>query len=118
MRLFSKTLASAALVLTMAMGTAAQADLVIKGRASQALHCSAMLFMVSDELYSAGYLTKRDRDNAQGAAVHMLSYVPGTNDQKLQAMGQRFQKIMHTRTLPQLMNEFQKTSKWCEKNFL
>ncbi len=34
-------------------GNARQGDLVIQGRAAQALHCSAMLFMVSDELYNA-----------------------------------------------------------------
>ena len=35
----------------------ARADLVIQGRAAQALHCSAMLYMVSDELYRAGYIS-------------------------------------------------------------
>ena len=44
-------LAAAAFALTLGAGTAAKADLVIQGRAAQALHCSAMLFMVSDELY-------------------------------------------------------------------
>lgn len=111
-------LAAAALALTMAAGSAAKADLVIQGRAAQALHCSAMLFMVSDELYEAGYITRGDRDWAQGAAIEMLAYVPGTEDQKVKAMGQRFEKLMRTRSLDGLMGEYNDTAKWCQKNFL
>lgn len=114
------TLASTALALSLGLGFAlpAKADLVIQGRAAQALHCSAMLFMVSDELHLAGYITATDRDWAQEAAVSMLAYVPGTDSQKLQAMKQRFEKLMRTRTIEDLMNEYSETSVWCEKNFL
>jgi hypothetical protein len=114
------TLASAALALSLGLGLAlpAKADLVIQGRASQALHCSAMLFMVSEELFDAGFLSVNDRDWAQGAAILMLDYVPGTDDQKLQAMGQRFDKLMRTRSIEALMDEFDETSAWCQKNFL
>ena len=112
--------AAASIALTMTLSTAlpARADLVIQGRAAQALHCSAMLYMVSDELYRAGYINKADLNWAQGAAVSMLAYVPGTEDQKVKAMGQRFQKLMRTRTLQGLMNEYNSTAKWCQKNFL
>ncbi|MFZ1481755.1 MAG: hypothetical protein WAT25_13405 [Paracoccaceae bacterium] len=111
-------LAAAAFALTLGAGTAAKADLVIQGRAAQALHCSAMLFMVSDELYQAGYISRGDRDWAQGAAVSMLAYVPGTESQKVQAMGQRFDKLMRSRTVDGLMKEYNDTAKWCRKNFL
>ncbi len=114
------TLASAALALSLGLGFAvpAKADLVIEGRAAQALHCSAMLFMVSDELYNAGYINRSDLDWAQGAAVLMLDYVPGTDDQKLQAMGQRFEKLMRTRSIDALMQEYNDTANWCQKHFL
>jgi hypothetical protein len=112
--------AAAALSVSLAlgMGMPAKADLVIQGRAAQALHCSAMLFMVSDELYNAGYITRGDRDWAQNAAILMLDYVPGTEDQKVKAMGQRFEKLMRTRSLDGLMQEYNDTSNWCQKNFL
>ncbi len=110
--------ASVALTLTIASSLPARADLVIQGRAAQALHCSAMLYMVSDELYRAGYLSRADLNWAQGAAVSMLAYVPGTEDQKVKAMGQRFARLMQTRSLEGLMNEYNSTAKWCQKNFL
>lgn len=113
-------LAAAAFSLSVAIGLAlpAKADLVIQGRAAQALHCSAMLFMVSDELHQAGYILRADRDWGQQAAILMLDYVPGTEEQKLQAMGQRFEKLMRTRTLDALMKEYNDTASWCQKNFL
>lgn len=111
-------LAPAALALGLSATLPAHADLVIQGRAAQALQCSALLYMVSDELYSAGYISKGDLDWAQSAAVVMLDHVPGTDEQKAQAMVQRFQKIFATRSLPDLMNEFDKTAPWCKKNFL
>jgi hypothetical protein len=110
--------ATLALSLTLSASLPARADLVIQGRAAQALHCSAMLFMVSDEMYQGGYLSRTDRDWAQKAAIQMLAYVPGTEDQKVKAMGQRFEKLMRSRTLPGLMKEYNDTAKWCETNFL
>ncbi|MDQ2066683.1 hypothetical protein Q9295_09870 [Xinfangfangia sp. CPCC 101601] len=96
----------------------ARADLVIQGRAAQALHCSAMLYMVSEQLYNAGYMNRSELNWAQGAAVKMLDYVPGTDDQKVAAMGQRFDKISRTRSLEGLMQEYNDTSTWCQKHFL
>ena len=112
--------AATALSLSIAIGMAlpAKADLVIQGRAAQALHCSAILFMVSDELHSAGYISQSDRDWGQEAAVMMLEYVPGTEEQKVQAMSQRFEKLMRTRSLDGLMQEYNDTADWCQKNFL
>ncbi|GAB1363369.1 hypothetical protein MASR1M32_26050 [Rhodobacter sp.] len=110
--------ASIALTMTLSASLPARADLVIQGRAAQALHCSAMLYMVSDELYRAGYISGADARWAQTAAVKMLAYVPGTDDQKVKAMGQRFEKLMKTRSLDGLMKEYNDTSKWCQKNFL
>jgi|GEM_PF-963041 len=114
------SLIAAALAVSLGLGFAvpAKADLVIQGRSAQALHCSAMMFMVSDELYQAGFLSRGDRDWAQGAAVQMLAYVPGTDDQKVQAMKQRFTKLMRTRSVGTLMDEYNDTAKWCRKNFL
>lgn len=106
-----------ALALTAAIAAPARADLVIQGRAAQALHCAAMLYMVSDSLYQAGLIDYRTADNAQQNAVRMLAYVPGTDDQKVQAMGQRFNKLMRTRSLDQLFDEYNTTSKWCTQNF-
>lgn len=115
-----RTLTTAATVLGLSLSAMlpAKADLVIQGRAAQALHCSALLYMVSEELYQAGYINRADYNWAQNAAVHMLAYVPGTDDQKVQAMAQRFEKIFGSRSLPQMMNEFDKTAPWCQQNFL
>ncbi|MCB6177399.1 hypothetical protein LHP98_04550 [Rhodobacter sp. Har01] len=106
------------LTLTLAAALPARADLVIEGRAAQALQCSALLYLVSDMLFEAGYIDRSDRDAAQSAAVVMLDHVPGTDDQKVQAMGQRFDRIFRTRSLPELMEEFDKTAPWCQKTFL
>ncbi|MGA0539367.1 hypothetical protein [Neotabrizicola sp. VNH66] len=111
-------LAAATLALGLSASLPARADLVISGRAAQALHCSALLYMVSEELYQGGYINRSDYSWAQTAAVKMLDYVPGTDDQKVQAMAQRFEKIFASRSLPQLMNEFDKTAPWCQQNFL
>ncbi len=106
-----------ALALSLAAALPARADLVITGRAAQALHCSALLYMVSDQLYEARLIDHATYNAARNSAVRMLAYVPGTNDQKAQAMGQRFQKIFATRTLRQLLDEFNRTAPWCQKNF-
>lgn len=117
-------LSLAALTLTAAALTAAtlpqpaRADLVIDGRAAQALHCAAMLFMVSDTLYDAGLLDSTTTNTAQENAVRMLAFVPGTDDQKVQAMGQRFAKLQRSRTLDQLFDEYNSTATWCTKTFL
>lgn len=108
----------AAAALAMTLAPAARADLVIQGRAAQALHCSAMLFMVSSEMRDAGFLTARQTDAAQTAAVRMLAYVPGTEAQKLQAMKQRFTRIMASRSPAQLFAEYDSTAKWCNAAFL
>ena len=107
-----------ALALATTLAQPARADLVIQGRAAQALHCAAMLYMVSDALYDEGLLDYATTNNAQENAVRMLDYVPGTQDQKVQAMGQRFDKLMRTRSLEQLMDEYNETSTWCNAAFL
>ncbi|MBE2278178.1 MAG: hypothetical protein IAE87_17995 [Rhodobacteraceae bacterium] len=118
--MFRRALTTTATLLALSFGATlpAKADLVIQGRAAQALHCAALLYMVADELYQGGYISGADYNWAQGAAVQMLAYVPGTDAQKVQAMGQRFEKIFASRSLPQLMNEFDKTAPWCQQNFL
>jgi hypothetical protein len=111
-----QTCAAALLALTLA--APAQADLVIEGRAAQALHCSAMLFMVSTLLFDMGELSRNDRDAAQRAALVMLDRVPGTEDQRRRAMVQRFNRIMATRTPDQLAEEYATTARWCARTLL
>ena len=96
----------------------AHADLVIEGRAAQALHCSAMLFLLSSELHDQGMISRNTRDAAQQAALAMLDFVPGTDSQRVRAMGQRFERIMNSRTPSQLFKEYTDTSRWCRKTFL
>jgi hypothetical protein len=100
------------------LGSPARADLVIEGRAAQALHCATMLYMVSELLHDNGLLGAGDLDTAQTAAVRMLNYVPGTDDQKAQAMAQRYQRIAGSRSVGGLMDEFNETSPWCQQTFL
>jgi hypothetical protein len=94
------------------------ADLVIEGRAAQALHCAAMLFIVSTELYDIGVISRNTRDTAQRAALVMLDQVPGTEDQRRRAMVQRFQRIMQSRSAEQLANEYNDTALWCRRTFI
>ena len=117
MKTLLKTVLPAALAASL-LAQPARADLVIQGRAAQALHCAAMLYMVSDSLYEAGLIDYQTADTAQSNAVLMLDYVPGTDDQKVQAMGQRFEKLMRTRSLDQLLDEYNETSTWCNSAFL
>lgn len=110
---------AAAAVLAVAVSLPARAEpLVIEGQAAQALHCSALLFMASRELHQAGLLPDRDYAAAQARAVAILDHVPGTDQQKVQAMRQRFDWIRRTRDLDQMMDEFKKTAPWCHKAFL
>lgn len=107
---------SAALACSLA--APAHADLVIDGRASQALHCSAMLLMVSTVLNDAGLLSTRDTQVAHLGAAIMLDYVPGTVEQKKQAMRQRVTRIVQSRSLEQLGKEYATTAKWCNRHFI
>lgn len=114
--LITRPLAILALVLGLA--APANAQLVIEGRAAQALHCSAMLFMVSSVMFDAGHISRNARDNAQQAALVMLEAVPGTEAQRIQAMSQRFDWIMSTRSPGELFEEYASTAKWCRTKLL
>lgn len=96
----------------------AAGDLVIEGRAAQALHCAAMLFLLSATLYDAGELSRNMRDAAQRAALVMLDSVPGTEEQRRRAMVQRFGRIMDSRTPDMLLDEYAQTAAWCRINFV
>ena len=112
--------AAAVLVAIVALTPAgpARADLVIEGRAAQALHCSAMLFMVSSVMFDEGFISRNLRDDAQRGALVMLDAVPGTDKQRVQAMAQRFDRIMESRTPPDLLDEYNKSARWCQRAFL
>jgi hypothetical protein len=107
-----------ALSLALTLSTPVSAQLVIEGRAAQALHCSAMLFMVSSVMFDAGHISRNARDNAQQAALIMLEKVPGTEAQRIQAMRQRFDRIMSSRTPAQLFDEYSRTARWCRTRLL
>ncbi|NEX44636.1 hypothetical protein [Pseudotabrizicola algicola] len=108
----------AAALLAAMLATPAQADLVIEGRPAQALHCAAMLFIVSTELFDMGEISRNARDNAQRAALVMLDQVPVSEDQRRRAMVQRFDWIMSTRTPAQLAREYSETARWCRRAFI
>ncbi len=107
-----------AFAVTVAVTGGAHADLVIKGRAAQALHCSAMLSMVSGTLAQAGMIAPDEADRALIAAAAMLDHVPGTKAQKMQAMRQRYQRILASRSLLDLLGEYTSSAKWCNAHFL
>ena len=108
----------AALCLNLALAFPVKAELVIQGRDAQALHCAAMLFIVSTELFDLGVIARNTRDNAQRAALVMLDQVPGTKDQRRRAMIQRFERIMKSRTPDQLAGEYSETARWCRRTFM
>ena len=105
-------------LLALPLATPVRADLLIEGRPAQALHCSAMLFIVSTELYDLGEISRNSRDTAQRAALVMLDQVPGTEEQRRRAMVQRFERIMTSRTPGQLAKEYTDTARWCRSTFL
>jgi len=107
-----------ALTVALTLATPAHAQLVIEGRGAQALHCSAMLFMVSSLMFDAGHISRNARDNAQAAALIMLESVPGTETQRIQAMSQRFDRIMFSRSPQQLFDEYSGTARWCRMTLL
>lgn len=107
-----------ALTVALTLATPASAQLVIDGRGAQALHCSAMLFMVSSLMFDAGHISRNARDNAQQAALVMLEQVPGTEAQRIQAMRQRFDRIMSSRSPAQLFDEYSSTARWCRAKVL
>ncbi|MGA0539368.1 hypothetical protein [Neotabrizicola sp. VNH66] len=115
---FNRFAAVAALALSLGAAAPAKADLVIEGRAAQALHCVSMLLVISVVLNEEGYLSPRDVEAAMTAAVLMLEHVPGTQNQKMRAVEQRSEKIVRTRSLLQLAKEFDSTARFCERNFL
>ncbi|PJF08258.1 hypothetical protein [Pseudorhodobacter sp. MZDSW-24AT] len=108
----------AAALLAATLATPAKAELVIEGRSAQALHCAAMLFIVSTELFDLGEISRNARDNAQRAALVMLDQVPGTEDQRRRAMVQRFERIMTSRSPAELAQEYTDTALWCRRTFL
>lgn len=113
-----KRFAALALAVGLALPATARADLVIEGRAAQALHCATMNLIISGVLYDAGYISRRDAETLLAASIKILDHVPGTDDQKLQAVKQRGERIVATRTLEQLAKEFNQSAKFCARTFL
>ena len=107
-----------ATALCLALTTPASADLVIQGRDAQGLHCAAMLTVVAAALMDAGQLTPRATNDAAAVAALILYQLPGTQAEKLQALRQRANKIIATRSGRQLATEFSSTSRWCKREFL
>ncbi len=104
--------------LCLALATPAHADLVLQGHDAQGLHCAAMLTVVAAALLDAGQLTPRETSDAAAAAALILYQLPGTQAEKMQALRQRANKIIATRSPMQLAKEFKYTSKWCKRAFL
>lgn len=114
-------IAAAATVLSLALGFGlpAKADLVIQGRAAQALQCASTLIVGAEVLWAAGELSPREYDEIYDAAAWILDHhVPGTDAQKIQAVKQRGAKIVDRYTLQELADEIERTGAWCEKEFL
>lgn len=106
-------IAFAALSLSLALTAPARADLVLEGRDAQKLHCAAMLVVISDRLALAGFIPPEARTQAQLTAVALLAQLPGSERDRVRALVQRSEKLMASRTMPQLMEEFRKTADWC-----
>ncbi|MFD1809143.1 hypothetical protein ACFSHQ_16825 [Gemmobacter lanyuensis] len=104
----------ACLIVTAFLGAAApaRADLVLTGVDAQRLHCAAMLMVISDRLAQAGFIPA-ERAQAQVVAVALLSELPGSERDRVRALVQRADKLMRTRTMPALLDEFEATVDWC-----
>ncbi|MBM7067787.1 hypothetical protein [Actibacterium sp. 188UL27-1] len=111
------TLAAAcALTLTM-IAPQADAQLAIKGKSAQALHCAAIQFSVSEVLFSGGLIDPSDRDAGQLKAVRYLNHVPGDDRTKMKAMKKRLVQLLDSRSLLDLVSEWDKSRKWCARTF-
>lgn len=108
-----------AVTLSSPSARAADGDLVIDGRAAQALQCSAMLVMVSTDMHEAGMLDEELFTTSKIVAAYILvNHVPGTTEQKKKAIRQRIAHIMKTRKPSELFKEFRSTFDWCGKEFI
>lgn len=111
--------AATVLSLTLGFGLPAKADLVIEGRAAQALQCASTLIVGAEVLWAAGELTQGEYDEIYSAAAWILdNHVPGTDEEKIQAVEQRGAKIADRYTIDELADEIDRTGAWCEKEFL
>ncbi len=113
-----KRLAFTAALLASLITTAARADLVIEGRASQALHCAALLLIAASVAEAGDPAFARKAALVKYTAVQMLAEVPGTDAQKGIALQQRIERILKTRDAGQFVAEARRTQKWCLRNFL
>lgn len=92
--------------------------LVIEGRDAQALQCAAMLYMAASVMNDAGFVADWVREDAQATAMRILEQLPGTQDQRIQAMAQRFEKIVDNQTPAELLEDYQNSERWCRREFL
>ena len=92
--------------------------LVIEGRDAQALQCAAMLYMAASVMNDAGFVPDWVREDAQATAMRILEQLPGTQDQRIQAMAQRFEKIIDSQTPAELLEDYQTSERWCRREFL
>ena len=103
--------------LCLAMATPACADIVFQGRDAQGLHCASMLLVVGATLEGLGAISPSEARKSTQAAAIIMQQLPGTDAEKLQAIYQRSDKIMATRTTLQLFDEFSSISRWCIREF-
>lgn len=92
--------------------------LVIEGRDAQALQCAAMLYMAASVMNDAGFVPDWVREDAQATAMRILDQLPGTADQRIQAMAQRFEKIIDSQSPAELIEDYQDSERWCRREFL
>ena len=104
--------------LCLALATHASADIVYQGRDAQALHCAAMLALAGALLYKSGKITEERFMSGINVSIKIMSQLPGSESEKQKAFDQRAEKIVRSRSLPQLKEEFTSTGKWCQRDFL
>lgn len=104
--------------LCLALATPVSADIIYEGRDAQGLHCAAMLAVASAVLYKAGRITDSESKKGMIGVGIIMSELPGSKNDKKQAMRQRVDKIVATRSIDQLAKEFKSTGKWCIREFL
>ncbi|MEL6522940.1 MAG: hypothetical protein AAFQ66_18360 [Pseudomonadota bacterium] len=109
-----------ALAATLALGALTgqvQAKIVIEGRSAQALNCAAIQFSAMEVLFSGGLIDNAKRDAAQEMAVQYLQHVPGTRKQRMRAMRMRLVSLNEKLDLIGLLEQWEGSQRWCERNF-
>lgn len=108
---------AAFLALALLFPSAAQADLVIKGEAAEALKCATVILASLVILQRADLVTPAEVSLGRAVAELLMEQVPGTARQKQQAIQIMGKRLLENKTPQQILLTFKQELPRCEKRF-